>query len=550
MPDINRRQLIGAAASLSTLKAAFPQTTTTGTAGSTPGSSILSPQLLEPYVRFFNQMVPEDVVNYIPNADAFSWMSSNIPFFTCPDRNVEQTYYYRWWVYRKHIKKTPLGFLITEFLKPVKHASQYNALSCALGHHIAEGRWLRTRDYLDQDILFWLKSGENGGLHPKLHQFSGWTSAAVYDRWLVDANTRFLLSSFGALVLDYKTWEHDRLLPNGLFWQSDVADGMEVSISGSRKVQNARPTINSYMYGNAVALAAIAGVKGNAASAREYTSKAQTLKKLVQERLWNNAASFFETQKASGGFADVREQIGYTPWMFNLPDPGANYEEAWKQLMDPAGFFAPYGPTTGEQRSPEFQISTQGDDCQWNGPSWPFATTITLKALANLLNSYQQNAISAEDYFRTFLVYTRSHRIILSDGRELPWIDEDLNPFTGTWWAREMKIQKGTFYGRGDHYNHSGYGDLLITGLLGLRPRPDSTVEVNPLLPASKWDWFCLDNLSYHGHILTMLWDKDGTKFQKGRGFRLFANGTQIGHRSTLGKLTAALSAQSEPGTK
>ena len=35
----------------------------------------------------------------------------------------------------------------------------------------------------------------------------------------------------------------------------------------------------------------------------------------------------------------------------------------------------------------------------------------------------------------------------------------------------------------------------MITGLVGLRPRLDDTIEVNPLIPTDKWDWFCLDNV-------------------------------------------------------
>ena len=70
-------------------------------------------------------MAPEDVVTFVPDAAAWDWMQSNIPFFACPDGDVEQIYYYRWWAYRKHIEKTPAGFIITEFLKPVKHAGEY-----------------------------------------------------------------------------------------------------------------------------------------------------------------------------------------------------------------------------------------------------------------------------------------------------------------------------------------------------------------------------------------------------------------------------------------
>ena len=138
----------------------------------------------------------------------------------------------------------------------------------------------------------------------------------------------------------------------------------------------------------------------------------------------------------------MRENIGFTPWYFDLPDDRAGFEVAWKQLMDPQGFYAPFGPTTAERRSPGFQIPYTGDDCQWNGPSWPVATTITLRALANVLNGYHQNGVGREDYFETFLIYTRSQHLKLDDGRTVPWIDEDLNPLTGEWLARAMKIRK------------------------------------------------------------------------------------------------------------
>jgi hypothetical protein len=280
---------------------------------------------------------------------------------------------------------------------------------------------------------------------------------------------------------------------------------------------------------------------GKKALAAEFRDKAARLKDLTEQRLWNKPAAFFETRVESGEFAPVREQIGYTPWYFDLPAHDAGHEIAWKQLMDPQGFYAPYGPTTAERRNREFQVPYEGDDCQWNGPSWPFATTITLKALANVLNNYKQTAVSRRDYFDTFRIYTRSQHIKLEDGRVAPFVDENLNPLTGEWLARAMKIRKKTYYGRGDHYNHSGYADLVVTGLAGLRPRADSTVEVNPLLPAGAWDWFCLDRIPYRGRALSIVWDKDGGKFGKGKGLRLLADGREIARSATLERITGQL---------
>ena len=62
-------------------------------------------------------------------------MAENIPLFTCPDTAMEEMYYYRWWTFRKHIKQTPAGRIITEFITPVRHAGSYNSIS---------SRWVTT----------------------------------------------------------------------------------------------------------------------------------------------------------------------------------------------------------------------------------------------------------------------------------------------------------------------------------------------------------------------------------------------------------------------
>ena len=118
-----------------------------------------------------------------------------------------------------------------------------------------------------------------------------------------------------------------------------------------------------------------------------------------------------------------------------------------------------------------------------------------------------------------------------------------MNPLTGSgeWLARVKKLAKKGFYDRGAHYNHSGFADLVVTGLAGLRPRADRTVEVNPLLPAGEWDWFCLDRIPYHGRNLAILWDKTGEKFHKGAGLRVLADGREIARATSLGRLTGSL---------
>jgi len=294
---------------------------------------------------------------------------------------------------------------------------------------------------------------------------------------------------------------------------------------------------------------AVAEMAGKQDLAKEYRDKAAKIKSLVQEKLWDNEAKFFKVlpKGENRKLSDARELHGLTPWYCSLPDEDKS--AAWKQIMDPQGFYAPFGPTTAEQRHPKFNISYTGHECQWNGPSWPYSTAVTLTGLANLLNNYRQDSVSSKDYFDLLRIYTKSHRLKLDDGRTVPWIDENLNPTNGDWIARtRLKSWKNGTWDkgkggeeRGKDYNHSTYCDLIINGLIGLRPRPDETVEVNPLVPDGIWDYFCLDRVPYHGRMLTILYDKSGEHYNRGKGLRVFADSKEIAASEKPGRLTGIL---------
>ncbi len=168
-----------------------------------------------------------------------------------------------------------------------------------------------------------------------------------------------------------------------------------------------------------------------------------------------------------------------------------------------------------------------------------------LTALANLLNNYEQDVIDRKDYFETLKIYTKCHQLKREDGKVVPWIDEDLHPYTGDWIARTRLKSwgNGTWSAKkgGKDYNHSTYNDLIITGLVGLRPRVDDVVEVNPLLPENTWDYFCLDNVRYHGRNLTIVWDKNGGKYGRGQGLSLFVDGQEIANTPTLSRISGKL---------
>ncbi len=529
---------------------------------------------LKLWVEEFNridELVPGTLGGHIPNDGALAFLNNNIPRFDCPDQQLVRTYYFRWWTYRKHIRKTAEGYVITEFLPEVPWARKYNTINCPAGHQFREGRWLHDSSIIEDYARFYFGKNAQG----KPRQYSFWAADSVLQYCMVTGKNTLAIELLDALVANYREWEKTNGTEDGLFWQVDDRDGMEVSVGGTGK----RPTINSYLYADAMAIALIAGMAERWDVRREFASKAIKLGRLINEQLWDAEAQFYKTiphkpegsrhklgkTSHNGPWVDVRELHGYTPWYFNIPEQRKGREVAWKQLTDPRGFAAPYGPTTAEQRHPGFAISRQGHECQWNGPSWPFATSITLTAMANVLHHYPQEVITKQDYFKQLQIYSNSHRLTLLEQPEGPvaehskgkdttafhicWIDENLDPHTGQWLARALLKEKAKatkdlgklIPERGQHYNHSTFCDLIITGLCGLNPRPDSRLVVHPLVPEEEWDWFKLENVKYHDQLLTIQWDKDGSKYGKGKGLRVIADGKVLGSSPKLGELVVKL---------
>ncbi len=480
---------------------------------------------LSRYVARFNSVDREDIINLVPNAAAEAWMSANIPFFDCPDPTIEEVYYYRWWTFRKHIKQTPAGTIVTEFIAPVRHAGLYNSISCALGLHIAEGRWLHDQHFLDQYIRFWFTAGPNGTPEPRFHFYSSWLAWALRDRAMVTGNIAGLVAMLDDLVADYRQWESEKLRSDGLFWQFDVRDGMEESISGSRTHRNARPTINSYMFASATAIADLATRAGRPELAAEFAAKASGIRRLVHQRLWDPGARFFKAQTREAGLSSAREAIGYIPWCFDLPEPG--HEDAWAQLVDPEGFWAPAGLTTAERRHPRFRSNGVGR-CEWDGAVWPFATSQTLTALANVLRRYQQKHVTRAHYLEAVQTYARAHR---REGQ--PYIGEYHDEQTGEWLKGDNP--------RSRYYNHSTFADLVISGLAGVCPRLDDVIEIDPLVPVGAWDYFAVEGIPYHGRLVSVLWDAAGTRYHRGPGLHVMVDGKTVARSNVLERLIARL---------
>ena len=416
-------------------------------------------------------------------------MKINFPKFVSSDNELNITYNYRWEVYQKHVKETPVGWVVTEFLPNVGWAGIYNTINCPAMHHFRDGRWLHEKEVLSDYAKFWCTVG-----NPRLYSFPLVDSVCQYEKVTGDKSVGDEM--YSNLVKLHYDWD-DHKMPNGMFTQLCDRDGMEFSISGD----GLRTTINSYMYADKLALAEIAKRNGNDEAAEGFEKEAQELRDKINDNLWNEDIGMYVTMSEKGEIRNVRELVGYIPWIYNIPTEGR--DNCFVNLLDEKCFLARYGLRSADASHPEYN-KPFNHECLWNGPVWPFATSQTLTAVIEYLNDGKDShVITADDFMKLLLQYAYSQR----DEDGTPWIDENMDPDRGIWLAREILRSKNRADAdRGQHYNHSSFIDLVMSGVCGIRPADGNVLVVRPL--GTMLDSFKAEEIHYHSHVIDVCWEK------------------------------------------
>lgn len=483
-----------------------------------------------------------------PNNVAEKFLLENVPLFDCPDGELKDVYYFRWWSFRKHLNFYPeTGWIITEFMPKVSWGGKYNAIVCPAALQLREARWLRDPKYASQYQDYWCFKDKQGA-----RVYSSWLATSALDIYSTDGDLDALKKRYRALKDNFLAWEKSNFNAElGLFHQIDAKDGMELSASGQLNMRwrGYRATIQSYMTSECYSLSKIAAMIGEKADAEFFAQKAYALKTALNEKLWDASKKFYMVRPFNGmasDFSPHRELHGYTPWYFNFAP--REYAEAWKQVLDERGFKAPFGLMSLERRSPLFQLNYVGHECQWNGPVWPYATSITLSGMANFLRAGGQNILSKKDFYDALSTYAKSHHRVREDGRRVFWIDENIHPYTGDWISRTVIkgwIEAGARGGasileRGKDYNHSFFAELVIRDIAGVMPDGTRRLVIDPLAPDS-WGYFAVDGVRVLNRSVCVLWDRDGSRYGRGSGFVVFVDGAEVARADKPQKLEITL---------
>jgi hypothetical protein len=501
------------------------------------------------------------------------WFDENLAYFDCSDESVRKMYYHRAYTLRKNMLDPRLGALKWPTQAEGRWRSTWypNVISYGAAHQVREARWLRDPRYWRGHLQTWAENQKPDHVYPshvkpegpQSGQYTDWITASAWDGHLVHPSKEFLAPLADKLADNVRGWQaaYD---PDGdglLLVDSHWWTGMEYQpsffafsdyktapdfLEPAEKVSLERVDLTAYNFGNAVAVAKIYRLLGQAEKAKEFDDLAAKIAKAVQEKMWKPAGKFFYSLRATDdAVADVKEVVGVYPFYFGLPPAGKGFEAAWESILDREQFWSSWPVASVSKQCPAYsqtgwpQADGRSATCMWNGPTWPHANSIVLTAMARTIRSDREltgraresaSPLTTEKLWELFSSFTKAQ--YRGQDLEYPWTGEYYNGDTAEWKTRERD------------YNHSTWLDVLIPEIIGLVPREDDILEVDPLMPKGALSHFLLDGQSYHGRDVTIAWDApdEDDKYDDGReGFDVYVDGKLAASAKELSRLRVDL---------
>ncbi|KAF2094936.1 Six-hairpin glycosidase [Rhizodiscina lignyota] len=452
---------------------------------------------------------------YVKSFDDPQWYLDNIPFVDFPDQHIQDVYYYRATVIKRHIKwgHEGHGWLFTEFIHPVSWASKLQTIPDSVGHHLVEGRWLRNPNYIKDLILLYTRGGVEvlSGI-----TYTHYLHDAILEHAQATGDVDFLISQLDGMVRTFNLWDVQFNDSIGLYHRTPLSDAQEFSLPGyivggvDGKPVNVwndtrnnfdliwlgpetyRPNFNAYMVAGARAISQVATLAGNSSLSEQWSARAAAIEERMNSFLWEDSIKWWiDVVEGSNIRAVGRQMIGYFPYRF---DVGTN-ETIVKGLeagLTSEEFLTEFGPTTLEMTNPYYTaLKNLTYCCVWQGQSWPFSTSVFLDTLAILAREDRSTIATKEFFNEALLTYARTN---YKDG--IPYTAESHYPTIDMW--------SGDSTNHSEHYLHSTYFNNIFTDLIGILPTLDDRFQMHPLVP-DNWTHFAIESLPYHGTLLSIL---------------------------------------------
>ena len=509
---------------------------------------------LKVVIAFTTEEIPESTEQYLrfaglgnleavraQKAEYNLYWAENLPYIDVPKKAVQKAIDYRWWLERFNSLDANIPGYDYQYPVTIEGVLGYNnAIILTQPMHLQDTKWLRSPYLAYGQLLSAGNSSQSSAFLDNPGNRNNWNNH--YGQYLAEAGYEAFNVIGGAEVAENFAYYFGHDATGQLEHYGNHIEGRDlIAYRNNYMTGNDADTIsmhapgtgtwkahgeNAYVWAAADAAAKLYEQLGNTEQAKYYRDLADKIKADVLELMWCEECQKFETYavRPTGtqhnanqpNLVKYTESNNYNYFAVGLvPDDAASvtkYKEALKAFSN------------GE----EF-------------PIFPFYTA----------NQVHNQEVSGSNNFSNinFTVQLRLYESALRTyDKEQTYITDDMLAMMAEWMAWNVYPDAGdirypnnnefhnidgrtyeNYYRSWIYHNILGnYTYLFIEDMAGIQPRSDEKIELSPI--DFSYDHFMVNNARYHGHDLTVVWDKpdDGKTWYNEcpEGYSLYIDGT------------------------
>ena len=510
---------------------------------------------LKVVIAFTTEEIPESTAQYLrfaglgnleavraQKAEYNLYWAENLPYIDVPKKAVQKAIDYRWWLERFNSLDANIPGYDYQYPVTIEGVLGYNnAIILTQPMHLQDTKWLRSPYLAYGQLLSAGNSSQSSAFLDNPGNRNNWNNH--YGQYLAEAGYEaFNVIGGGAEVAENFAYYFGHDATGQLEHYGNHIEGRDlIAYRNNYMTGNDADTIsmhapgtgtwkahgeNAYVWAAADAAAKLYEQLGNTEQAKYYRDLADKIKADVLELMWCEECQKFETYavRPTGtqhnanqpNLVKYTESNNYNYFAVGLvPDDAASvtkYKEALKAFSNGKEF-----------------------------PIFPFYTA----------NQVHNQEVSGSNNFSNinFTVQLRLYESALRTyDKEQTYITDDMLAMMAEWMAWNVYPDAGdirypnnnefhnidgrtyeNYYRSWIYHNILGnYTYLFIEDMAGIQPRADEKIELSPI--DFSYDHFMVNNVRYHGHDLTVVWDKpdDGKTWYNEcpEGYSLYIDGT------------------------
>lgn len=510
---------------------------------------------LKVVIAFTTEEIPESTEQYLrfaglgnleavraQKAEYNLYWAENLPYIDVPKKAVQKAIDYRWWLERFNSLDANIPGYDYQYPVTIEGVLGYNnAIILTQPMHLQDTKWLRSPYLAYGQLLSAGNSSQSSAFLDNPGNRNNWNNH--YGQYLAEAGYEaFNVIGGGAEVAENFAYYFGHDATGQLEHYGNHIEGRDlIAYRNNYMTGNDADTIsmhapgtgtwkahgeNAYVWAAADAAAKLYEQLGNTEQAKYYRDLADKIKADVLELMWCEECQKFETYavRPTGtqhnanqpNLVKYTESNNYNYFAVGLvPDDAASvtkYKEALKAFSNGKEF-----------------------------PIFPFYTA----------NQVHNQEVSGSNNFSNinFTVQLRLYESALRTyDKEQTYITDDMLAMMAEWMAWNVYPDAGdvrypnnnefhnidgrtyeNYYRSWIYHNILGnYTYLFIEDMAGIQPRADEKIELSPI--GFSYDHFMVNNARYHGHDLTVVWDKpdDGKTWYNEcpEGYSLYIDGT------------------------